>query len=305
MKKKSNHHHQSANIEPEYSSEVYWDERYKKVQHNKEIDSHEWYYSFEILCPLIIGAMKAIPAVTVQSSILEIGCGDRPLIDGFRSLTDDSINVVGKSFSLYAIDFSKSVIDALTQNNINSNHDSNQTIKSTFAYNVMDARQLDYSNNSFEFIMDKGTIDAMFCCKNRRKAISDVSKIISEAVRCLKSIGTLMIVSHISVGSTEFDVLIQEVIMPQLVKAKDRFWKIDAHVVTNAEGVDEVAPRSSARQKRSRDDDAEKSSFGTVYMISSSIRRETRHSKAAMSSLVDTRSFDVPLKVHEYEVADH
>jgi len=33
-------------------------------------------------------------------------------------------------------------------------------------YSVMDATNMDYENNSFDVVIDKGTLDALICSKN-------------------------------------------------------------------------------------------------------------------------------------------
>ena len=99
--------------EPEYASESYWDNRYKRVVQKSAVEeSYEWYYNFDTLSPLIVQAVENTKTTSSSCSVLETGCGDRPLIPGFV----DTEGLFGnKAFSLHAIDFSKSVIDGLVQ----------------------------------------------------------------------------------------------------------------------------------------------------------------------------------------------
>ena len=102
-----------ADREPEYSSEAYWDNRYQGiVRKSGEEESLEWYYSFDTLSPLILQAVKNTKTTSTPCVVLEIGCGDRPLIPGFVYADGDFQD---RKFSLHAIDFSKSVIDLLVQ----------------------------------------------------------------------------------------------------------------------------------------------------------------------------------------------
>eukprot|EP01036_Dinobryon_divergens_P030790 gene30790-40089_t len=227
------------------------------------------------------------------SNVLEIGCGDRPLIPGF--MYADGV-FQDRDFSLHAIDFSRSVIDLLVQK---SNAEG-----SSISYKYMDARSLEYGDEYFNFIVDKGTIDAMLCSEHVESAHRNVSKIISEAVRCLnKSSGVLMIISHVEVDSAEFEVLVMEIILPVLNEHRDRFWRIDAHNKKRQRGGEGTTKVDKEEQKQN--------SFGTVYMISSSFRRKTTRLAARATSRSggggggssgskNEEAFDIPFEVHEY-----
>ena len=101
-----------ADREPEYSSEAYWDNRYQGIVRKSGEESLEWYYSFDTLSPLIHQAVKITKTNSTPCVVLEIGCGDRPLIPGF--MYADGV-FQDRDFSLHAIDFSRSVIDLLVQ----------------------------------------------------------------------------------------------------------------------------------------------------------------------------------------------
>jgi hypothetical protein len=101
-----------ADREPEYSSEAYWDNRYQGIVQKSGEESLEWYYSFDALSPLILQAVKNTKTTSTPCVVLEIGCGDRPLIPGF--VYADGV-FQDRNFSLHAIDFSKNVIDLLVQ----------------------------------------------------------------------------------------------------------------------------------------------------------------------------------------------
>ena len=187
-----------------------------------------------------------------------------------------------------------------------------------------------------------------------------------------------MIVSHVEVESPEFEILVMEIILPVLNENRDRFWRIDAHVVADSgdnsntsihnngssgggsgstinessrgggsggrssggssSGSSSNTINESSRgsnknkggnsgsnsdiingsnssgggknKKRQREavsqtmDKEQKSSFGTVYMISSSFRRKTSRIVATKPSLFrskeEVEAFDIPLEVHEY-----
>mmetsp|Transcript_32005 Transcript_32005/g.46121 ORF Transcript_32005/g.46121 Transcript_32005/m.46121 type:complete len:278 (-) Transcript_32005:196-1029(-) len=271
----------------DYSSEEYWNNRYCRVCTFVEEESHEWYYSFEVLLPL----MKKYFPKTSDLRILEVGCGDRPLIVGFNHSAADLLK--DSILSLDAIDFSQTVIDVLKTRY--SNSDEKETSQIVIDYKCMDARKMIYESEYFDFIIDKGTIDAMLCSESSKRAQNNVSKIIKEAVRTLKSTGIIMIVSHIELESDEFDILIMKIILPILNENRSRYWKIDAHVVSKP-SVEEPKKKSK-RQKRDTVEShpVENESFGTVYVITGSVRRQTRHSQDNSKAV-----FDVPFTVHEY-----
>ena len=74
-----------------YSSEDYWNSRY-----DNNNNSHDWYYTFDILKPLIDITINKMTFPKVNNNysnmdILEIGCGDRPLAIGISSHTPNTI----------------------------------------------------------------------------------------------------------------------------------------------------------------------------------------------------------------------
>lgn len=56
----------------------------------------------------------------------------------------------------------------------------------------MDCTQMSYNNNSFDFIIDKGTIDALACSDDDE---FNIRSTISECMRVLKSGGIYMVIS--------------------------------------------------------------------------------------------------------------
>ena len=132
---------------------------------------------------------------------------------------------------------------------------------------------MSYDDNSFDFIVEKGTIDAMLCCKNRKEAYQNAIGIISESVRIMKPVSSFMIVSHIEVESKEFDELMQNVILPVLNDRNESIWNIEAHIVN-------ASNNSNNRNVKKR---VNENSYGTVYIIYKSIRKVTRNSGKAPS----------------------
>ncbi len=239
-------------MEEEYDSKSYWDSRYVKP------NGFEWYYSFDILEPLLTNLLTK----EFSGSVLEIGCGDKPLLEGF-------VAHFPSSGSLLGIDYAQNVIDLL----VKAGHD--KSIK----YQQMDARRTNIASDSLDFVMDKGTMDAMLAAKDRDQAFSNASKIFREVVRTMKSESRYMIVSHIEADSEQFHELMQEVILPALDAKRTVLWDIVAHEVSS-----NSAHRESGKGR------------GTVYIISSKLRKFTRNMLASGAI--------VPFSVQEYSESE-
>ena len=252
---------QEEQDELNYSSKDYWNDRYcipcdPKKPVESEILSHEWYYTFDELAPLItkLDLFKKRDDFGLMK-ILEIGCGNKPLIESFHNLKDES----GKSYflkdQLYGVDFSDNCIKLL-----NNAQKGNEKIN----YISMDARHLIYNDESFELIIDKGTMDAMLSEKQRKKGIENATQMISEMIRVLSSsCGTIMIISHIEYDSEEYELFVQDILSPLLLEEKRGvYWKLDIHSVE--------------RKAEEGEEDNEEKQYGTVYCITCYERKNTR-----------------------------
>jgi ubiquinone/menaquinone biosynthesis C-methylase UbiE len=243
----------------DYSSATYWDKRYSSSSNN------EWYYSYEILRPLFEKCMGD----SFTGNVLEIGCGDKPLICGLEDL-------VGDKSALYGIDYSKAIIDILNTAQKQTN--------GRVIYKEMDARKMvDFEDNTFELVVDKGTIDAMLCPEDEETAFSNVRGIINESLRIMKpDKAQYMIVSHLEVDSPEFNSILRDCLLPCLDGHRGQMWRIEAHVVKRSRPSEEessLEPQSKTRKTNTKTNDtaANVSGNGTVYIIHSTARKITRN----------------------------
>lgn len=125
-----------------YGSQRYWDYRYKKTHRHQQ---YEWYC--EPADVLNAGLMQHLPK-SRAANVLELGCGNSVLI----SLLEEKKHYA----NLIAADYSREVIALMK---------SQQTEKSKIKFEVQDARQTSYADNTFDFVCSKGLMDAVDCGK--------------------------------------------------------------------------------------------------------------------------------------------
>jgi SAM-dependent methyltransferase len=142
-------------------------------------------------------------------------------------------------------------------------------------YEQGDARSLSYTNESFDIILDKGTIDAMMCSND--EGFDNARRICGEAARLLKIGGCFFIVSHMSPSGHEGNAFVNESLIPSLraQPASSGLFEVGVHF---SEEAAETGPFVYAVQKRAR--------------------RATRSSKRAKTG--GDASTEIILKLHEY-----
>ncbi|XP_062857364.1 eEF1A lysine and N-terminal methyltransferase [Trichomycterus rosablanca] len=118
----------------EFSSADYW-ERFFRKRGEKVF---EWYGDYNSLCGVLHKYIKP------RDKVLVVGCGNSELSEqlydvGYRSLTN--------------IDISETVVSHMNQRNAQR--------RSDLTFNQVDATQTGYEGDSFQAILDKGTLDAM------------------------------------------------------------------------------------------------------------------------------------------------
>jgi ubiquinone/menaquinone biosynthesis C-methylase UbiE len=322
MQKSNENDEEAAN----YSSKDYWNERYclpcddNKALLKNDILSHEWYYTFEDLSPLLMqqDIIKHRKKEMSSMKVLEIGCGNKPLITSFNELTEES-KPLFQSKNLYGIDFSDKVIQFLQDSQIDnledtvavaasklkkqkevelttsqSSSEKKEIIDKSIHFECVDARSLSYDNNSFDIIIDKGTMDAMLSEKKKHKGIENAQKMISEMIRCISlKNGLIMIISHIHPESTAFSVFFEDILSPALMDIKQGVvWKLHCHATSrNFDSDDE-------EEEENEGEAAKKSSegYGTVYCLTCCERRTTRNK--------ETLPNEVFLEFFEYDPND-
>jgi ubiquinone/menaquinone biosynthesis C-methylase UbiE len=118
-----------------------------------------------------------------------------------------------------------------------------------------DAKDLSaLTSQSFDMIVDKGTLDAVLCGK---RGTSSARRIVGEVLRLLRRVGSFVLVSHMRYDSDEMQGLLQEVVMPLL----------------SAEGTEARSLRWSLHVFQT-----EQLGVASVFVLSSQPRRFTRQS---------------------------
>ncbi|KAI9478403.1 MAG: S-adenosyl-L-methionine-dependent methyltransferase [Benjaminiella poitrasii] len=163
-----------------YKTKQYWEERYQKEDLTTTFD---WFKTYTELKPLI---SEAIP--NKESKILMLGCGNSTL--GEDMYNDGYKNIIN-------IDYSKTVIE---------NMKIRCADKPEMKWLEMDIRDLKFDNESFDAIIDKGTMDALMCDRGdvwdpSEELINDVKGEVDEVQRVLKVGGTFL---YITFGQPHF-----------------------------------------------------------------------------------------------------
>lgn len=133
-----------------------------------------------------------IDSMKRQLQILEIGCGTSQLAIEIAQMCSDRAQVV-------AIDFAEPVIE---ENKSKYAYSSPKAV----IWQVMDVREMDFPDNYFDIIIEKGCLDCLYCGGKVTTLINDedsaekshIVQAVCEIERVLKPQGTLLSISHAS-----------------------------------------------------------------------------------------------------------
>lgn len=226
--KKKNLDADKSNIGTKYEEEE------SKSQVCNDIESVEWTEieneeEEETLCSstIRVGLAKNSPI-----SVLEVGCGDAPLgQDLANSIEEYAIRNRRESSTLIkkviCSDYSKNVIDTMKREQKQKQLQSKMK-GIPILYEVDDARNLCYDNQSFEIILEKGTLDAMLSDSDGHGQ-KNCRKIVSECSRVLTIGGYLIIISHLNAQVESGLEWLNNVIVPGLRATGNFEWLIEVH----------------------------------------------------------------------------
>jgi ubiquinone/menaquinone biosynthesis C-methylase UbiE len=146
-----------------YSKLEYWDDRY-----SKDSDPYDWYERYSDLTTILKEYMQP------QHQILHIGCGNSRLTE--EMYNDNFHNITSIDFSTVAI---KQMIEK-------------SKAMAELKFIAMDTRKLEFANNSFEVVIDKGTLDSILCGDN---ATANSDSMLKEIQRVLADGGVYICIS--------------------------------------------------------------------------------------------------------------
>lgn len=116
-----------------FSKPEYWDERYKKSS-----KPYDWYSSWEKIGPLVAEYMPPL-----NGAILNVGCGSSRLPQELHDAGYTNVT---------SIDYSPAVIEQMQQKHADLGQ----------SFLLMDMTQMAFANESFDLLVDKGALDALF-----------------------------------------------------------------------------------------------------------------------------------------------
>ena len=149
-----------------YSRVEYWDERY-----SKDADYFEWYQTYQEMRPFLQELLSSY----TDPTILHIGCGtskftEELLQEGYRNITN--------------IDYSEVCIEKMKEKIGERN---------SIIFKKMDVREMSFESASFDFALDKGTLDSILCVETPH---DHVVMALNQISRVLRPGGTYFYISY-------------------------------------------------------------------------------------------------------------
>ena len=183
---------------------------------------------------------KEIPLPDKPKKVLEVGCGDVALgVD----LASDLVKMQGVSAKLLVdeiscIDYSEIVVKTLIDKQSKEHDGSSSTLQASF--HSLDARSLPHAPNTFDLVLEKGTLDAML--SDQKEGKKNCIQIVKEMARVTNIGGSILLVSHLNANEPNGMSWLEDVVFSGLkaefrerqeaIKKKQQAfytWKIEIH----------------------------------------------------------------------------
>lgn len=162
------------NIE-DYNKKEFWDQAFEKYK-----SVFDWYGSFNDFKSFFKTYLNK------KSRILLVGCGNSNLGERLLCFVLFLISRYDNGYqNIICIDYSETVIE--TMKNRRGHRD-------TLEYQVMDATKMTFEDASFDVVIDKACLDAIYA-ENNSKCLGDATAYLKENFRVLKPEGILFTIS--------------------------------------------------------------------------------------------------------------
>ena len=148
--------------EIDFSSPEYWENRYAKSE-----EQFEWYRSWKEFYPEFKEFFNG------SEKVLNIGCGN-------SEMAYDMLN--NPFHQVHNMDISSIVIDQMK---------TKYKDQKDLFWDVMDCTNMTYEDSSFDAVIDKATLDALFC-----GGTENVEKTLNEVARILKPNGIFVVITY-------------------------------------------------------------------------------------------------------------
>lgn len=172
----------------QYGKTQYWDERY-----TKDPEPFDWFQRYSGIKDLITQYIKK------EDNILMAGAGNSRLTE---DMYDDGFTTIAN------VDISRVCIDQMVEK---------YKEKQTLTWQTMNMCSLEFPDESFDAVCDKGTLDSILCGEG---STANVAKMCQEISRVLKPSGVYFIVSY-GVPDNRLNYLEND----------DYGWKVTVHTV--------------------------------------------------------------------------
>eukprot|EP00746_Dinoflagellata_sp_MGD_P167023 gnl/MRDRNA2_/MRDRNA2_97320_c0_seq1.p1 gnl/MRDRNA2_/MRDRNA2_97320_c0~~gnl/MRDRNA2_/MRDRNA2_97320_c0_seq1.p1 ORF type:complete len:368 (-),score=75.57 gnl/MRDRNA2_/MRDRNA2_97320_c0_seq1:24-1127(-) len=161
-----------------YSSSKFWDEHYKQGN-----SLHDWYFGWKTKLQDGRELGEWLQDIDVNSEVLMLGCGNSPM-----------------SFDMYQAGYKKLRNIDVSEAVIKQMKERYGAKMQNAAWQVMDARKLEYDDSFFDAVVDKGTLDALSIGSDRS---TNMQAVISELRRTIRLGGTLVSIGSKSIPELE------------------------------------------------------------------------------------------------------
>ena len=166
--------------------------------------------------------LKEIIQPDKPRKVLEVGCGDMPLgselaadLATMQQDTGISANLLVNKIT--CIDYSEIVVKSLIEKQAKKHNSSPLTVQVNF--DSLDARSLPYSPNTYDLVLEKGTLDAMLSDQEEGK--QNCISIVKEMARVTGIGGSILIVSHLNANESKGLKWLEDVVSSGLAKEFD------------------------------------------------------------------------------------